>query len=311
VDSRVVARRSAEIATQLGVVAIAGASALALIPVWPCSLFEHFRVQYVLAGILLVAAASVFARRGWLDAIVIAVVIDACVIVPDLGSDVRAVPAGSPLRVLLLNVHTQSTTHEQVRRLIADEGADVVALLEVDRRWLAELAPALVGYPHRIEHPRSDNFGLALYARQPVRGEVEALGSEFPTLVAELALARPLAFVLTHPIPPVGRAAGASNAAQLAAVGRRAHGLGTPVVLLGDFNATPWSVPFLKLRNATGFCDSRAGFGLHTTFPAASTLLRVPIDHVMVSCSIGVRDRRIGRDVGSDHLPVIVDLVVP
>jgi len=32
---------------------------------------------------------------------------------------------------------------------------------------------------------------------------------------------------------------------------------------------------------------------------------------VLVSCSIGVRSRRIERDVGSDHLPVLVDLSVP
>ena len=59
-------RRAAEIATRIGVVGIVGVSALALVPVWPCSLFEHFRVQYVLSGLVLVAAAAVFARRGWL-----------------------------------------------------------------------------------------------------------------------------------------------------------------------------------------------------------------------------------------------------
>jgi endonuclease/exonuclease/phosphatase family metal-dependent hydrolase len=39
--------------------------------------------------------------------------------------------------------------------------------------------------------------------------------------------------------------------------------------------------------------------------------MRIPIDHMLVSCSIGVASRRIERDVGSDHLPVVVDLVIP
>ena len=80
---------------------------------------------------------------------------------------------------------------------------------------------------------------------------------------------------------------------------------------MGDYNATPWSRPFWRFVDRSGLCDSRAGFGVQASFPAMSAVLRIPIDHVLVSCSIGVRDRRIGRDVGSDHLPVIVDLVLP
>jgi endonuclease/exonuclease/phosphatase (EEP) superfamily protein YafD len=80
---------------------------------------------------------------------------------------------------------------------------------------------------------------------------------------------------------------------------------------MGDLNATPWSRPFVHLVESSGLCDTRAGFGVQASFPAASWLLRIPIDHVLASCGIGVQSRRIGRDVGSDHLPVIVDLVVP
>lgn len=83
------------------------------------------------------------------------------------------------------------------------------------------------------------------------------------------------------------------------------------MIVMGDLNATPWSRPFAWLRERTGLCDSRAGFGIQASFPAASALLRIPIDHLLASCPIGVRERRIGRDVGSDHLPVVVDLVVP
>ena len=62
------------------------------------------------------------------------------------------------------------------------------------------------------------------------------------------------------------------------------------------------------LVGTTGLCDTRAGFGYQGSFPASSAILRIPIDHVLVSCEVGVRARRIGPDVGSDHLPVIVDL---
>jgi endonuclease/exonuclease/phosphatase (EEP) superfamily protein YafD len=97
---------------------------------------------------------------------------------------------------------------------------------------------------------------------------------------------------------------------QLAAIGDRARS-DPPALVMGDLNATPWSRPFAELRAHGGLCDSRAGFGVQPSFPSASAALRIPIDHLLASCSIGVRDRRIGPDVGSDHLPVILDLVVP
>jgi endonuclease/exonuclease/phosphatase (EEP) superfamily protein YafD len=119
-----------------------------------------------------------------------------------------------------------------------------------------------------------------------------------------------LAVIVTHPMPPVSAGALAQQEAQLAAVAARARQLAAPVVVLGDLNATPWSRPFARLRAHAGLCDSRRGFGLQATFPAAAGRLGIPIDHLLVSCTVAVRARRIGRDVGSDHLPVIVDLRV-
>ena len=50
---------------------------------------------------------------------------------------------------------------------------------------------------------------------------------------------------------------------------------------------------------------------LAASFPSDMAVLRIPVDHLLASCSIGVRERRIGPQVGSDHLPVIVDLTIP
>jgi len=117
--------------------------------------------------------------------------------------------------------------------------------------------------------------------------------------------------VLIHPLPPISAAALAAQVATLDAAADRVAALAMPVLVLGDFNATPWSQPFHRFQARTGLCDSRAGFGFAPSFPAASAALRIPIDHLLASCEIGVRDRRVERDVGSDHLPVVLDLVIP
>ena len=87
---------------------------------------------------------------------------------------------GLPLRVLVLNVHTESSGFAEVRRLIADAQPDVVGLVEVDERWLAAWRPRcrLSG---RLERRAADNFGVALYSRAAARRRDRELGSWLPT----------------------------------------------------------------------------------------------------------------------------------
>ena len=284
------------------------------LPVWPLALIDHFRVQLLFGGIV-VAAACAALRLRWFDAIALATLLHLVWLLPDLVRSPRPLPAnGRPVRVLLLNVLSSNTRFADVRRLITESNADIVALAEIQDDWIRELAPVLTGYPSRIEHPRTDNFGLALYARAPFVGGVEYLGM-FPSIVASISDSTdgiPLGVVLTHPMPPISGYYLGLLDEQLAAVAVRARSLGPNAMILGDFNATPWSPPFRHLVEASGLCDSRAGFGLQTSWiPELSRVLQIPIDHALVSCGIGVRDRRIERDVGSDHRPVVIDLVVP
>ena len=308
-------RRLLIAAVALAAIGLALGYVIAWIPVWPCALLEHFRIQYVVLGGVVTAAAAILRVRGYLDVAAIATLLHALPVTADLCRTPQPGPAdGIALRVLLLNVHTETSGFDQVRQLIADEQPDIVGLVEVDQRWIDGVAPALTGYPGRIEAPRPDNFGVALYARGPVVGAAEQLGSELPSVVAEVTVqgAR-LRMILVHPPPPISAAAldaQYAEAAAVAAIAAKAARRG-PTVILGDLNATPWSRPFVALAARSGLCDSRAGFGIQASFPAASAALRIPIDHLLASCAIGVRDRRIGRDVGSDHLPVIIDLVVP
>jgi endonuclease/exonuclease/phosphatase (EEP) superfamily protein YafD len=283
------------------------------IPVWPCVLFEHFRVQYVECGLIIVVAGAALRLRGYFDIALIATLLNALPVASDQTTGQRPLPQnGARVRVLVLNVHTENKSYDQVRRLVADENPDVVGLVEVDQRWIDEIAPALAEYSGRIEAPRPDNFGIALYARGEVAGSTESLATPVPTVVAAVRLAETqLDVIVTHPLPPMNGAALEQQRAQLDAVAARVRIAERPVLVMGDFNATPWSRPFRRFQRASGLCDTRCGFGIQASFPASSRFLRIPIDHVLVGCSIGVLERRVGRDVGSDHLPVIVDLVVP
>lgn len=280
---------------------------LSLIPIWPFVLLEHFRVQIVVGALVVAFATGVLRIRGYFDVALIALCCHALWLVPDLTRARRPVPPGTKVRVLLLNVLRENSQFAEVRALIGDVKPDVIGLVEIDYRWVDGVALAVAGY-QRLEHPRRDNFGLALYAKIPLTGHVEDVRG-YPTIFAELALpSGPLQIVLVHPIPPVSAAALDDQIAVLDSIVPHVQG---PTIVMGDFNATPWSRPFLRFVGRTGLCDSRAGFGLQASFPASTWTLRIPIDHLLASCSIGIADRYIERNVGSDHLPIVLDIVVP
>src|SRR6188508_1112433 len=111
---KVRARGLAVGAVALATLGVIGSVLLALVPVWPCSLFEHFRFQYVWGGALVVGACAALRMRGWFDAALIATVFNACHVLPDLSRSNREVPQGTPLRVLALNVLTSSSAHDDV-----------------------------------------------------------------------------------------------------------------------------------------------------------------------------------------------------
>jgi endonuclease/exonuclease/phosphatase (EEP) superfamily protein YafD len=209
------------------VLLLALATAMALVPLpWPMSLAEHFHLHYLAAAAVAALVAAALRQVTLADACAVIALVNLVVVAPHLRAGAPVAASGATrVRVLLLNVHTASMQHAQVRQLIDDVAPDVVALVEVDRRWLDALETSLRDYRGRLEKPRDDNFGIALYHRQPLlAGEIAAIGSSLPSVVARLDTGgAPLAVILTHPIPPVDVATARANRAQLDAIGDRAR----------------------------------------------------------------------------------------
>ena len=297
-------KRAVVFLVALASIGYAAVTLLAFVPKFPLTMLEHFRLQYAIAGVVVVAIAH---RSRAFDVALIAMLINLAIVAPDLGTPAHA-KAGTRVRVLFANVLASNTQYDAVAKLIADTHPDVVALVETRDPWFTNIAPALAGYA-RLEHPREDNFALGLYVKGELTAEVRHVGGTLPTIFATVTTKGvTMSFVLTHLWPPVSAWAEAQQWQHMAALSHHVRALPAPIVFAGDFNATPWSRIFRRVIGTTGLCDTRAGFGYQGSYPASSAILRIPIDHVLVSCDIGVMDRTIERDIGSDHLPVRVDL---
>ncbi|TWT37245.1 Endonuclease/Exonuclease/phosphatase family protein [Posidoniimonas corsicana] len=282
---------------------------------WPLELPCHFTAYY--AAALLIATPLFLLpgphrRRRLGVAAAVALVLNVWLLSPYL------LPAGVPsrdqltVRVMTLNVLTSNQRHDDVLRLVEQVDPDVLALIEVDRSWMADLAPLFAKFPTAKTLPRSDNFGVALFSKLPTESleVIELANSEVPSIRATLLFeGQPITVLATHPLPPIGAENARLRNDHLAAIAE--WSLSTPgeQVVVGDLNVTPWSPYFRSLLNASRLNDSATGRWLRTTWRVGRNLIGIPIDHALHTDGLKVVDRQIGPDVGSDHRAVIVEFV--
>lgn len=81
------------------------------------------------------------------------------------------------------------------------------------------------------------------------------------------------------------------------------------LLLIGDFNRTPWMSSMSRLRSSLQLTTADAV----ATWPAqAWPMLRLPIDQVLAGAKLRVVNIGAGPAIGSDHLPVIAEIgIVP
>lgn len=99
--------------------------------------------------------------------------------------------------------------------------------------------------------------------------------------------------------------------AQLASARSWLAGKNGPAILIGDLNLTMYSPIYRAFVAETGVRNARAGFGPLGTWPAWMPGPLLPLDHCLVRGPVGVIACRTGPKIGSDHLPLLVDLHLP
>jgi endonuclease/exonuclease/phosphatase (EEP) superfamily protein YafD len=264
----------------------------------------------------LAAGTAALPSGPWRTAALFAVaaILNWAVIIPYAWTGrLPAAEASATLRVLQLNVHTGNRQHGRARDFIREANADVVVLEEVDDAWMADLAQLRAEYPHALHRARGDNFGIALFSRLPLEdAKLIDLGeADVPSVSAVVRLdGRRIAILGTHPLPPTSTEYAQLRDDQLHALAQVARNRALPLILLGDLNTTVWSPHFRDLLRDGGLVDSARGFGWQTTWPAGLWPLRIAIDHCLLSPDLRVTQRTIGRPVGSDHLPLLLEIAV-
>ncbi len=285
---------------------------------WWLDLTTHFRVQCLLA--LATATVLYLVGKRYREAIVTGLF--------SLGIGWTLLPFYMPtdetpptaltrnVRVVSMNVWRYSTEYQRVLNYVRSVQPDLLLMIEVTPAWATAMEPLRAEFEETHFFLRSNSLGMAFFSKIPLESVTVEDPAWIPVVSARLRVdGRPLTIFGVHP-PPTGNAKLAGvRRISLNDLATRVRQETNAVVVVGDMNTTSWSPGFDDFLSATGLRDTRLGRGIQPTWsppqlPMLPAPLRIPIDHCLVSGTVFVHDRHLGENVGSDHLPIVIDLAI-
>lgn len=283
---------------------------------WPLELLTHFRFQFAAGAFVLLVAGIFRRRRGSSLAALLVAVANLIPVLPYVMPGALDGGEGpQPVRIMSANVNYRNSNYSALQAQVESENPDILGLVEVDASWVQGLSGLVAKYPHRLLRPEDGAYGLALYSRFPLREQVTSPYVEAGTQTAisvDVAVDNGrFTLMLTHLMAPTTAAKAASRNRQIAKIVEMVQsGDGRERIVMGDLNITPWSPFYAPLEQEAGLTNAATGRGYSPTWPAGFDPLKIPIDHMLLSEGIAVRQFRTGAENGSDHLPIIVDVAI-
>ena len=285
---------------------------------WVLDLFTHFRAQYAL---LALALAVLSVAAGSVPAALVSAVV-ALMNLPVLLSLVGGrsgaeapsdgpAPTGQKLKVTTLNLYRRNPNREKVIDFLRNRGADLLIVQEANRQWHQHLRALEQLYPFSAPSHAWLSSSTLVFSRHPVVAakHVAVADSHSSLLVVEVSWAgQRLVVMPVHLESPMSATQTRSRNLHLEAIAKHAKSITGPLVVAGDFNATPWSPSFAKLLGAAGLSGKSGGRRWIATWPTFLPFLAIPIDHVLANRELAIVEAARGPKLGSDHWPLTATL---
>lgn len=295
---------------------------------WTLDVLSHFHIQYTVLLLLAMPILLLIPGRRWRGLILLpALLVNLFLVAPFFIEDQPATALATtrtavPLRVMVMNISTSNAGYPQVVELIREREPDIIFLSEV-RADLVTLLQAELGNLYPVQHTEPSRFtlGVAILARDPtvtiqtVSADADIGRMRRRYLRADfLWEGSPVTLAGIHPLPPMRGEWAAVRNREIGLMGQLANATENPFILVGDLNASPWSVAMRALLAETDLRYAADGDGIWPTWHLgqrfAGPLLGAPLDHILVSPAWTVVDYTESGDIGSDHVPLQADVVM-
>jgi endonuclease/exonuclease/phosphatase (EEP) superfamily protein YafD len=280
-------------------------------------LISHFKLQYLIVSFSPFFFFLLRRQKLWLMISLFCLMINLVEILPwyfPQTSNIANERSSQKIRVLQSNIDKNSYQLSKVLPLIKKEQPELAVLVEFGQRAAKELEELKQMFPYSISHQDVEYDGTVIYSKLPLENtSIKSLGGGRKAVLADVTiLGKVISIIAVHPSNAVGKIYVEERNRQLLAIADYVEKVKNPL-LLGDFNITMWSPYYKHLVNKAKLQNTRKGFGILPTWPTFLPLFYIPIDHCLIRQNLNYMEvikTHVGDDVGSDHLPLITDLLI-
>ncbi len=301
------------------------------LPYWLSKILDFPRLQYFILA-LICLPVFIFLNKRWDTASILlslgllaSIAIQATRIAPYIlgkkevpDAIEETINKDNSVSILIANVLITNRESERFLQIVERANPDMLLVMEVNDWWINQLQPLKKEYPHLIEYPADNAYGMALYSKLPMHSpEIKFFKHEdVPSFHArvELPSGRLFMFHGIHPVAPVPSDKYPDNVGEeevaLLKVGALVAEHSLPSVIAGDFNDVSWSHTARLFGNKGNLRNIRIGRGLYNSYDAKSRLLRWPLDHFFLTKEFSVAELERLSTFNSDHFPMFARLVL-
>ncbi len=280
----------------------------------------HLKIQYTFLSLLVILFFLWVGNFFWLSISLFCLMSNLLEIIPFYISQDRIFDSFEPkIRFFQANVFYKNQQYERLISEVKKENPDVAIFIEVTDAWAEKLELLQKNYSYWVIHQdpqiafnENINLGIAVYSKIPLKNtSIQDLGGGRKTVSTQIEIqGKTLSILATHPSWGIGKYGFNLRNKQLSEIANYITHQKSSIVVIGDLNITMWSPYYKELICNCGLYNARKGFGLIPTWPSFLPLLSIPIDHCLVSQDIRVVKTKSGKNIGSDHLPLITDLII-
>lgn len=234
----------------------------------------------------------------------------------------QSVTVDSNRTIRLMNANVLMTNRD-VHKLIAlvnKHEPHILVTLESNIWWEEALTPLHDIYRYRVNYPLENLYGMHVLSRIPLTDIVkqERVEKGVPSIhcLATLESGEKIRCHFLHPAPPspTENEKATKRDIELLSLAKEIvnnkNQKNLPLLVGGDLNDVAWSPTTQAFLRISRLQDPRIGRGAFNTFHAQNMLARWPLDHIFHSNDFELVNLARLPEIGSDHFPLLTELVL-
>lgn len=212
------------------------------------------------------------------------------------------------ISLLEANINYKNNKIKKLSSLLIKTNPDIISVIEYhypnDQLYKSLLSQ---NYKYQIVEPPHHDYAIGIFSKYPLKKENLILIDNEIILTATITINNAtLKIVCGHPYPPITKRYKTDWDKFFKELQKELADKSYPIILIGDFNAVPWYPEMIKLVEQNNL--EYASTIWQQTFPTYLPLLRIPIDHILITSNFELINSRRVKLPGSDHLGILANL---